>query len=166
VPPLEGETHGQLIIPELVLPAAHVVPRTSNFKVELKEEEEKVNGPTTRLLVLGPRAAAAAALCVDNPSGWVVEEDGLSVLRAEAAWRDDDSHDKSSGTLELVSLGEDVHQVCSPFSLYIVYHEANAPPSSTCPQPRTASSRPSGPSARCSPRPCFLLRIGRRRRRC
>jgi hypothetical protein len=86
----------------------------------LKEEEGKVEGPTTRLLVLGPRATAAAALCVDNPSGWVEEEDGLSVLRAEAAWRGDDVHDKSSGTLELVSLGEDVLQVCSPFSLSIL----------------------------------------------
>ncbi|KAJ7899864.1 hypothetical protein B0H13DRAFT_2518126 [Mycena leptocephala] len=107
VPPLPLEGEGQLIIPELVLPAAHVLPRTSNSKVDLKEEEGKVNGPTTRLLILGPRAAAAAALCVENPSGWVVEEDGLSVLRAESAWRGDDARDKSSGTLELVSLGED-----------------------------------------------------------
>ncbi|KAJ7798424.1 hypothetical protein B0H13DRAFT_2688899 [Mycena leptocephala] len=112
VPPLE-ENHGQLIIPELMLPAAHVVPRTSNLKVELKQEEGKVNGPTTRLLVLGPRGAAAAALCLDNSDGWVEEDDGLSVLRAEAAWRDD-VHDKSSGSLELVSLGEDVHQLSLP----------------------------------------------------
>ncbi|KAJ7893567.1 hypothetical protein B0H13DRAFT_2527439 [Mycena leptocephala] len=115
VPPLPLEGEGQLIIPELVLPAAHAVPRTPNLK---EEEEEKVNGSTTRLLVLGPRAAVATALCVDNPSGWVEEEDGLSVLRAEAAWRDDDAHDKSksqsSGTLELVSLGEDVHQLSLP----------------------------------------------------
>ncbi|KAJ7854889.1 hypothetical protein B0H13DRAFT_2578456 [Mycena leptocephala] len=94
------------IIPELVLPAAHVVPRTPNLKAELKEEEEKVNGPTTRLLVLGPRTAAAAALCVDNSSGWVIEDDGLSVLRAESAWRGDKSR--------LVSLGEDLHQLSLP----------------------------------------------------
>jgi hypothetical protein len=60
--------------------------------------------PITRLLVLGLRAAA---LCVDNPNGWVEEEDGLSVLRAEAAWRDDDAYDKSKsgGTLELARRG-------------------------------------------------------------
>ncbi|KAJ7858548.1 hypothetical protein B0H13DRAFT_2571416 [Mycena leptocephala] len=115
VPPLPLEGEGQLIIPELVLPAAHVVPRTPNLKVELKEEEGKGKA-VTRLLILGPRTAAAAALCVDNPSGWVVEEDGLSVLRAEAAWRGDDVHDKSksSGTLELVSLGEGLHQLSLP----------------------------------------------------
>jgi hypothetical protein len=50
-------------------------------------------------------------LRVDDPSGWVVEEDGLSVLRAEAAWRGHDVHDKSSGILELVSLAEDMHCV-------------------------------------------------------
>ncbi|KAJ7849736.1 hypothetical protein B0H13DRAFT_2402181 [Mycena leptocephala] len=72
VPPLKGlgETHGQLIIPELVLPATHVPPqRTSNLKVELKEEKGKT---VTRLLVLGSRAATATTLYVDNPSGWVV----------------------------------------------------------------------------------------------
>ncbi|KAJ7845683.1 hypothetical protein B0H13DRAFT_2409297 [Mycena leptocephala] len=105
VPQLEdpGENNGHLIIPELIY-----------------IREEKVNGPTTRLLVLGPRAATTAALCVDNPNGWVVEKDGLRVLRAEAAWRDYDAHvhdksiSKSSGTLELVSLGEDVHQLSLP----------------------------------------------------
>ncbi|KAJ7789888.1 hypothetical protein B0H13DRAFT_2394729 [Mycena leptocephala] len=129
VPPLPLEGEGQLIIPELVLPAAHILPRTPNLKVELKEEEEKVNGPTTRLLILGPRAAAAAALCVDNSNGWVVEEDGLGVLRAESAWRDDDAHDKSSGTLELVSLSEDMHQLSLPTTTHRIltpFHRIHA----------------------------------------
>ncbi|KAJ7899885.1 hypothetical protein B0H13DRAFT_2336745 [Mycena leptocephala] len=101
VPPLPLEGEGQLIIPEL--------------------EEEGRGKAVTRLLILGPRAAAAAAaLCVDNPSGWAVEEDGLSMLRAESAWRDDDAHDKSksSGTLELVSLDEDVHQLSLPITTH------------------------------------------------
>jgi hypothetical protein len=72
MPPLKGlgETHGQLILPELVLPAMHVPPqRTLNLKVELKEEKGKT---VTRLLVLGSRATTATTLYVDNPSGWVV----------------------------------------------------------------------------------------------
>ncbi|KAJ7864374.1 hypothetical protein B0H13DRAFT_2353695 [Mycena leptocephala] len=84
VPPLPLEREDQLIIPELVLPAA-LIPRMR--KNEKEEEKDKVNGPITRLLVLGPRTPAAAALCVDNPSG---------------------------GTLELVSLGEDLHCLSLP----------------------------------------------------
>ncbi|KAJ7862547.1 hypothetical protein B0H13DRAFT_2566296 [Mycena leptocephala] len=98
VPPLPLEGEGQLIIPELVLPV-QLIPRTLKNEKEKEEEEEKLKGPTTGLLILGPRAAAAAAAAL--------------VLRAEAAWRDDDVHDKPSGTLELVSLGEDLHQCLS-----------------------------------------------------
>ncbi|KAF7342990.1 hypothetical protein MVEN_01729100 [Mycena venus] len=115
-PPVE-ET---LIIPSLTLPALLISPK-------------QPKGPLIRLLVLGPSDAAAAALFVDNPdaldpNAWVYE-DGFRVLRTSTEWReprvDVDAHaiddtpgydlSNSHGTercnVELVALGEDIHQL-------------------------------------------------------
>ncbi|KAJ6545371.1 hypothetical protein B0H19DRAFT_1380038 [Mycena capillaripes] len=117
-PPVE-ET---LIIPSLTLPALLIRPKQAQ------------GVPLTRLLVLGPPDVAAAALFVDNPdaldpSAWVYE-DGFPVLRTSTEWREPndrvdtdvigdinghDSNSNSRGTersnVELVALGEDVHQL-------------------------------------------------------
>ncbi|KAJ7040727.1 hypothetical protein C8F04DRAFT_1177712 [Mycena alexandri] len=120
-----------LIIPSLTLPALLMRPK-------------EAQGPVTRLLVLGDPHVAAAALFVDNPdaldpSAWAYE-DGFRVLRTSTQWREPDDRvdtdlnddiNHSSGdpnarsststppgsdrtNIELVALGEDVHQLDVP----------------------------------------------------
>ncbi|KAJ7822915.1 hypothetical protein B0H14DRAFT_1315628 [Mycena olivaceomarginata] len=110
-PPHEPVPHPveeTLIIPSLTLPALLLSPK-------------QLHGPLTRLLVLGPPDVATAALFVDNPDAldpndWVYE-DGFRVLRTSTEWRertDGDSNDNDSNerwNIELVALGEDVHQL-------------------------------------------------------
>ncbi|KAJ7349633.1 hypothetical protein DFH08DRAFT_123304 [Mycena albidolilacea] len=111
-PPHEPAPHPveeTLIIPSLTLPALLLSPK-------------QLQGPLTRLLVLGPPDVATAALFVDNPdaldpNAWVYE-DGFRVLRTSTEWReptDNDSNDNDSNSerwnIELVALGEDVHQL-------------------------------------------------------
>ncbi|KAJ7839245.1 hypothetical protein B0H14DRAFT_2588096 [Mycena olivaceomarginata] len=110
-PPHEPVPHPveeTLIIPSLTLPALI--------------RANQLQGPVTRLLVLGPPDVATAALFVDNPdaldpNAWVYE-DGFRVLRMSTEWRehtDNDSNDNDSNSerwnIELVALGEDVHQL-------------------------------------------------------
>ncbi|KAJ6471336.1 hypothetical protein C8R45DRAFT_1104313 [Mycena sanguinolenta] len=105
-PPHEPVPHPveeTLIIPSLTLPAPLL-------------RRKEARGPVTRLLVLGSADIATAALCVDSPDAdaWV-DEDGFRVLRMETGWRDPsgdgaESDSASRCNIELVALGEDIHQ--------------------------------------------------------
>ncbi|KAJ7349625.1 hypothetical protein DFH08DRAFT_1079046 [Mycena albidolilacea] len=102
-PPHEPVPHPveeTLIIPSLTLPAL-IRPK-------------QLQGPLTRLLVLGPPDLATAVLFVDNPDAldpnvWVYE-DGFRVLCTS---KDNDNHSNSNErwNIELIALGEDVHQL-------------------------------------------------------
>ncbi|KAJ7349631.1 hypothetical protein DFH08DRAFT_1079049 [Mycena albidolilacea] len=107
-PPHEPVPHPveeTLIIPSLTLPALLIRPK-------------QLQGPLTRLLVLGPPDIATVALFVDNPdaldpNAWVYE-DGFRVLRTSTEWREHTDSDNDSNerwNIELVALGEDIHQL-------------------------------------------------------